>query len=238
MSSNFKEIWGSLEDLGPAGRVVFLCSAAATSSTRRESQACKRYDWKGIVVAENWGADMRLQRGTQMLTGTALSVVLAVAPAATSVALNPAAGPLVGDQTVAIDVPAPPAPPKFVRISGGNHSSLAIGDDGRVYGWGGNGDDEIGAEESGSKTVPVRSQTPAGVTFNDVAFGTFTAYAVGSDGKTYAWGSALRGALGNGSSTGKRSTPEAHELPGATQFTKVFAGDDLSMPTETLSAGG
>ncbi|UTX52887.1 InlB B-repeat-containing protein [Leucobacter aridicollis] len=169
---------------------------------------------------------MRQLKFVQAMAGAALSAVLAVTPAAGAASLTPAEGPLLGGQTVSIDVPSPPAPPKIVRISGGNHSSLAIGEDGRVYGWGGNGADEIGAEESGSKTVPVRSQTPAGVTFDDVAVGTFTSYAVGSDGKSYAWGRGEYGALGDGSTQGRRSLPAELAPPGGVQFAKIIAGND------------
>ncbi|WP_461640432.1 RCC1 domain-containing protein, partial [Leucobacter sp. BZR 635] len=160
------------------------------------------------------------------LAGASLSILLAFSPAAASAALAPAEGPLRGGQTVTFDAPSPPDPPKIVRISGGNHSSLAIGDDSKIYGWGGNGDGEVGSAEPGSQVVPVRSQTPAGVTFDDVAVGSFTSYAVGSDEKTYAWGSGQHGALGNGSTSGSTQAPSEVKLPTGTKFTRVIAGED------------
>ncbi len=82
-------------------------------------------------------------------------------------------------------------------ISAGSSFSLAVGSDGNVYAWGGNGFGQLGNGTKTNSSVPLKVDLPSGVTAKAVAGGRLFASAVGSDGNLYAWGDNLYGELGN-----------------------------------------
>jgi alpha-tubulin suppressor-like RCC1 family protein len=106
-------------------------------------------------------------------------------------------------------------------IAGGYESGYAIGSDGHLYAWGDNFYGELGNGESPTDSgTPVVVSLPSGVTPEAVAGGAGTGYAIGSDGKVYAWGLNASGQLGNGETTNS-STPVVVSLPSGVTPTAI-----------------
>ena len=125
-------------------------------------------------------------------------------------------------QTTPVTVSLPVTP---TAIAGGADTGYAIGSDGNVYAWGAGGNGELGNGTTTSiQTTPVQVSLPNGVTATAIAAGADTAYAIGSDGKLYAWGAGGNGELGNGTTTSTQSTPVQVSLP--VKPTAIAAGQD------------
>jgi alpha-tubulin suppressor-like RCC1 family protein len=79
-----------------------------------------------------------------------------------------------------------------------NGQTLVMLTDGSLWSW---GSDRAGQLGNGSRTRaprPVRFHAPDGVTYQSLATGSATSYAVASNGAVYAWGVSYEGQLGNG----------------------------------------
>ena len=105
----------------------------------------------------------------------------------------------------------------YMQISAGGYYSLAVGSDGYAYAWGINEYGQLGNNTSNrtsdANPVPVRVRDPAnptdtskGLKATQVGGGFYHSLALGSDGNAYAWGSNLRGELGN-NTTKESSVP-------------------------------
>ncbi|WP_158336163.1 RCC1 domain-containing protein [Bifidobacterium actinocoloniiforme] len=124
--------------------------------------------------------------------------------------------------------PAPPTNVRFTRISAGYDHSLAIGSDGNTYAWGYNNEGELGDGTNTQRSLPVRVNTPTGVTFTQINAGKYHSLAIGSDGNTYAWGDNGSGELGDDSKI-NRSTPVPVHAPSGVTFTQISAGGAHSL---------
>lgn len=145
-------------------------------------------------------------------------------------------GRLVGTSTDA-SVPVPMSAPggaTFTQISGGNGHILALASDGNAYAWGSNGFGQLGNGSYTASGTPVPVSAPAGVTFTQVVAGGYFSLALGSDGKTYAWGYNDAGQLGVGGTT-QRNVPTEVLVPAGVTFTSLGAGYDTAFAT---TAGG
>ena len=91
-------------------------------------------------------------------------------------------------------------------------AAYAIGSDGKLYAWGDNSSGELGNGSTTGSDTPVMVSLPTGVTPTAVSAAQGSAYAIGSDGHLYAWGTNVYGNLGNGSTTGS-DTPVLVSLP-------------------------
>ena len=111
-------------------------------------------------------------------------------------------------------------------IAAGSEDGYAIGSDGNLYAWGGNGFGQLGNGTTTSQTTPVPVSLPAGVTPTAIAAGDFTVYAIGSDGNLYAWGDGGFGQLGNGTTTSPQTTPVPVSLPPGVKPTAIAAASD------------
>ncbi len=97
-------------------------------------------------------------------------------------------------------------------VTGGGGFAHAIGSDGNLYGWGlGSTANQLGTGSSDS-SVPIEVSLASGVTPTAISDNIHTGYAIGSNGKLYAWGYGLAGELGNGS-PGNFSPPVVVSLP-------------------------
>ncbi|MCL5266675.1 MAG: T9SS type A sorting domain-containing protein [Bacteroidetes bacterium] len=112
-----------------------------------------------------------------------------------------------------------------IAISAGSSYSLAIGSDGNVYAWGGNGFGQLGNGTKTNSSIPVMVKMPSGVIGKAIAGGRLHSLAIGSDGKVYAWGSNVYGELGSGTVNvpSTDSLPVAVGLPGGLTATGVTA---------------
>lgn len=113
----------------------------------------------------------------------------------------------LGDGTL-VDRTAPvrvqsPAGVTLGLVDAGYRHAVALGSDGRAYGWGGSGTGELGtAVPTGSRTTaPTALDEPAGARFTAIDAGHGYTVATGSDGHTYAWGENGAGMLGRGTTT-------------------------------------
>jgi LPXTG-motif cell wall-anchored protein len=141
----------------------------------------------------------------------------------------------VGDgTTVNRDVPVPvaglPADAPVKAIAGGDDHSLALTSTGAVYGWGYNGQGQLGhGTTTSSYRTPVDTLIPAGDTVVGLAAGLgFQSFAITSTGSLLAWGDNTYGQLGDGSST-RRTAPVPVHLPAGTEITAVASGDDHAL---------
>jgi alpha-tubulin suppressor-like RCC1 family protein len=135
---------------------------------------------------------------------------------------------------VTVDLPSAALPPSQVVTSGSE--TLAIGANHVLYGW---GNDTFGILGNGATAWPDLCETnvqcavtpvpvalPGGATPEEIAIGSRTGFAVGSDGHLYAWGFGEYGELGSGYySDDEPSPPAAVDLPVGATPTNVFAGD-------------
>ncbi|WP_033505034.1 hypothetical protein, partial [Bifidobacterium actinocoloniiforme] len=97
-----------------------------------------------------------------------------------------------------------------------------------TYAWGYNNEGELGDGTNTQRSLPVRVNTPTGVTFTQINAGKYHSLAIGSDGNTYAWGDNGSGELGDDSKI-NRSTPVPVHAPSGVTFTQISAGGAHSL---------
>lgn len=91
------------------------------------------------------------------------------------------------DQTEPAAVHAPDGV-QFTQVATGLYRVVALATDGSVYAWGWNDQGQLGDGTKVDQTVPVRLHSPPGVTFKQLASGTFESFALASNGDLYSWG--------------------------------------------------
>jgi alpha-tubulin suppressor-like RCC1 family protein len=79
-----------------------------------------------------------------------------------------------------------------------NGQSLVLLSDGSLWAWGANFNGQLGDGTTGSRSSAVHVYPPVGVTYQSLATGSSTCYAVSTTGKVYAWGGSFVGQLGDG----------------------------------------
>ncbi|GAB1689789.1 hypothetical protein KRM28CT15_15920 [Krasilnikovia sp. M28-CT-15] len=130
------------------------------------------------------------------------------------------------DQWTPVPVTAPEGV-RFTQITAGNFHTCGLGSDTRAYCWGQGSYGVLGNEDTtvyGSMT-PVPVTAPEGVRFTQLAAGYTHTCGLGSDTKTYCWGSGSWGALGNGD-TAEQWTPVPVAVPAGVRFTQLTAGPE------------
>ena len=160
--------------------------------------------------------------GAIAVAATALLLTSAGSAAATPA---PEQGPTAGGTVVSGTLPDDLA---FTAVFAGGLHSVGIASDGLTYAWGNGGNGRLGNGSSTDSAVPVPVSAPAGVEFTAVSTGVMHTLAIGSDGRTYAWGAGSTGRLGNGALT-DASVPVAVRAPEGVTFTAVAAGHDHSV---------
>ena len=109
--------------------------------------------------------------------------------------------------------------PNASHVEAFDDVSLAIGDDGRLWGWGNNSYGQLGDATSTSRHLPVQA---AGLTnVVDVAVGYRHSIGLKADGTVWTWGRGNYGLLGDGSS-GTATTPR--QVPALHHYIAVAAG--------------
>ena len=79
-----------------------------------------------------------------------------------------------------------------------NGQTLVMLTDGSLWSWGNNRAGQLGNGNRTRALLPVRFHAPAGVTYQGLATGSATSYAVSGNGSVYAWGVSYEGQLGDG----------------------------------------
>jgi alpha-tubulin suppressor-like RCC1 family protein len=79
-----------------------------------------------------------------------------------------------------------------------NGQTLVMLSDGALYAWGNDRAYQLGNQTMARQPRPRRFYPPAGVTYQSLATGSATSYAVATDGKVYAWGVSHVGQVGDG----------------------------------------
>jgi alpha-tubulin suppressor-like RCC1 family protein len=98
---------------------------------------------------------------------------------------------------------------------------------GTLYAWGYGQDGELGnGTQAPIQTTPVTVSLPPGVTPTAIAAASRTGYAIGSDGKLYAWGYGFDGELGNGTKTMIQTTPVTVSLPVGVTPRAIASGEN------------
>jgi alpha-tubulin suppressor-like RCC1 family protein len=152
--------------------------------------------------------------------------------------------PVDATTPVVISLPAGVTP---TAIAASFEDGYAIGSDGNLYAWGRNGDGELGIGNNTGPdacpvngfgqpgptepcaATPVKVDLPPGVTPTAITTAgpgqspPSSAYAIGSNGKLYAWGDNGSGALGDGN-TSESDTPVVVSLPSGVTPTAIAGG--------------
>lgn len=85
-----------------------------------------------------------------------------------------------------------------VGIACGQTSSMAIVEDGEVFGWGYNGNGQLGLGNNVNQTSPCRVTNLQGVVIQKIACGYAHTVALSDEGALYTWGANSYGQLGTG----------------------------------------
>ncbi len=112
-------------------------------------------------------------------------------------------------------------------VAAGDSFSLALSEEGQLYGWGANDSGQLGDASFTSRSTPVAVKGPGDVTFSEIAAGARHTVALDSDGNAYAWGSNKAGQLGNGTNSFS-AVPAPVSMPEGVTFSQVVASGDLS----------
>jgi alpha-tubulin suppressor-like RCC1 family protein len=119
----------------------------------------------------------------------------------------------------------------FTSVIPAHSHTCGMGNDGRLYCWGGAGLGEVGNGSFSNTLIPTAVANPSGAPagFNFTSYNTGQAHncGIGNDGRAYCWGYNLNGALGDGT-TSHRNRPVAvlnpSGAPAGFNFTSVDTG--------------
>ncbi|CAL9698480.1 unnamed protein product [Knipowitschia caucasica] len=92
-----------------------------------------------------------------------------------------------------------------VTISCGQTSSMCVCDNGEVFGWGYNGNGQLGIGNNGNQLSPCRVSALQGVCVNQLVCGYGHVLALSDEGVCYSWGSNTYGQLGTGNKSNQLS---------------------------------
>uniref|UniRef100_A0A672PLJ3 Regulator of chromosome condensation (RCC1) and BTB (POZ) domain containing protein 1 n=1 Tax=Sinocyclocheilus grahami TaxID=75366 RepID=A0A672PLJ3_SINGR len=93
----------------------------------------------------------------------------------------------------------------MVSIACGQTSSMAVADNGEVYGWGYNGNGQLGLGNNGNQLTPCRLIALQGFCVVQIASGYAHSLALTDEGLLYAWGANTYGQLGTGNKSNQLS---------------------------------
>jgi alpha-tubulin suppressor-like RCC1 family protein len=107
-------------------------------------------------------------------------------------------------------------------------SAYAVKSDGSLWAWGANSSGLVGNNSTTDQTTPVRIVT-SGVKELYGSPSAAVMYLIKTDGSLWAWGTASRKAIGNGSSSGLQLTPVRVIASGVRQVAVSYLFDDVSV---------
>lgn len=115
----------------------------------------------------------------------------------------------------------------FTKISSGAYHTIAIGNDGSLWGWGYNNDGQIGIGNATNQSNPI--QIGNDTDWVSVGTGYYHSFAIKSNGTLWAWGDNANGQLGNGNSTDQYFPVQI----GTGQWQEVVGGEAFSIGIKT-----
>jgi alpha-tubulin suppressor-like RCC1 family protein len=86
-----------------------------------------------------------------------------------------------------------------------NGQTLVMLSDGSLWAWGNDWASQLGDGTRGIRPLPVRIRPPGGVTYQSLATGSATSYAISTTGDVYAWGVGFVGQVGDGNTSTART---------------------------------
>jgi len=122
----------------------------------------------------------------------------------------------------------PVPPPCFAKMANGDNHTIAIKGDGSLWGWGENGNYQLGLGITTDKNVPTRIGDATN--WVAVAVSGFHSLALKSDGTLWAWGSNEWGELGDNTTVSKTIPTR---IGTANNWSKIAAGQGRSMAIKT-----
>ena len=134
-----------------------------------------------------------------------------------------------GTSTTTINSPTPFKIDELTAIKAvdaGKEHTLALGEDGSIWAWGGNSAGQLGNGTTTASNKPVRPEVEDGVTFSAIAAGGLHSVALASDNRVWVWGSNSAGQLGNGSTVSSNKPVKLEVKDGSKDvaFTAIAAG--------------
>lgn len=109
----------------------------------------------------------------------------------------------------------------FVKIESGEQHTIALADDGTLWGWGSNTSGEAGVSASYPNHVLVPTQIGTDNDWTDIAASYYHSLALKSDGSLYTWGYNNYGQLGHGDQSVRTSPTQVNTVY---QFKAIGAG--------------
>ncbi len=128
-----------------------------------------------------------------------------------------------------VEIPVPPGATAWTNLTAGANFTLALANDGNLYGWGHNESGQLGLGFGFVSTnAPQKVALPAGKSgWKSVAAGRWHSMAVTTDGQLFAWGYDYDGQLGLGGDRTNRYSPVA--VAGLTNVSAIAAGQAHSL---------
>jgi hypothetical protein len=102
------------------------------------------------------------------------------------------------DSPVQVTLPGQVAQVAQGGSEAGNGQTLVMLSNGSLYAWGNDASYQLGDGKTGLQTSPERIYAPDGVTYQTLASGGGTSYAISTAGDVYAWGANGSGQVGDG----------------------------------------
>ena len=134
----------------------------------------------------------------------------------------------IGDTTNAylpVKIPFPVGVTGWVKIAAGISQSLAIGNDGNLYTWGGNYYGELGIGNTIIQKSPIMVPDPYMVTgWSDVSAGSYVSVAEDNHGNMYSCGYNIYGQLGIGQSANRNYFTKIPYRYGVSDYTSICIG--------------
>ena len=133
-----------------------------------------------------------------------------------------------------VAVTGPAAGTSWTAVSAGASHSQGITTTGALYGWGGNGNGQLGIGSVTTVSSPVAVTGPAaGTSWTKVASGGSHSLGISTAGRLYAWGLNTSGQVGISSLTSPISSPVLVSGPATTSWAAVAAGSFFSLAIAT-----
>ena len=120
-------------------------------------------------------------------------------------------------------------PMRWNSVHSGFRHTCALSSDAKAYCWGSSEYGQLGNNTTTDILTPVaihQGEIPSGVTISQIATGTYSTCAIGSDAKAYCWGYNGNGQLGNNATANALTPVAVHQgqIPAGVSLTQIATG--------------